>query len=60
MFGAIDGSHIPIITPTHSPTDYYNRKGFHSIVLQVLVDHLYRFLNVYVGWPGNVHDARFL
>ena len=31
-FGAIDGSHIPIIAPTHSPTDYDNRKGFHSIV----------------------------
>ena len=44
MFGAIDGSHIPIITPTHSPTNCYNRKGFHYIVLQVLVDHLYRLL----------------
>ena len=59
-FGAIDGSHIPIIAPTHSPTDYYNRKGFHSIVLQALVDHQYRFFNVYVGWPGSVHDARIL
>ena len=48
-FGAIDGSHIPIITPTHSPKDYYNRKRFHSIVLQALVDHLYRFFNVCVG-----------
>ena len=26
-FGAIDGSHIPIIAPTHSPTDYYIVKG---------------------------------
>ena len=60
MFGAIDGSHIPIITPTHRPMDYYNHKGFHSIVLQALVDHLYRFFNVYVGWPGSVRDARFL
>ena len=59
-FGAIDGSHIPILTPEHSPMDYYNRKGFHSIVLQALVDHDYRFMNVYVGWPGSVHDARIL
>ena len=57
-FGAIDGSCIPIFTPTHSPTDYYNRKGVHSIVLQSLVDHLYRFYNVYVVWPGSMHDAR--
>ena len=59
-FGAVDGSHIPIIPPCDCPTDYYNRKGFHSIVLQGLVDHQYRFLNVYVGWPGSVHDAQIL
>ena len=43
-FAAIDGNHIPIIPPHDSPTDYYNRKGFHSIVLQGLVDHQHRFL----------------
>ena len=59
-FGAVDGSHIPILPPHDSPTDYYNRKGFHSIVAQALVDHQYRFLNVFVGWPGSVHDARIL
>ena len=25
--------------------------------MQALVDHQYRFLNVYTGWPGSVHDA---
>ena len=24
------------------------------------MDHLYTLLNVYVGWPGSVCDARFL
>ena len=57
-FGAVDGSHIPIIPPYDCPTNYYNRKGFHSIVVQALVDHQNRFMNVYVGWPGSVHDAR--
>ena len=59
-FGAIDGSHIPILSPTDNPLDYFNRKGWHSIVLQALVDHEYKFMNTNVGWPGSVHDARIL
>ena len=59
-FGAIDGSHIPILPPMDSPREYYNRKGWHSIVLQALVDHDYKFMNTYVGWPGSVHDAWIL
>jgi hypothetical protein len=58
--GAIDGSHIPIVSPLEHPADYYNRKGWHSIILQGVVDHEYRFWNVNVGWPGRVHDARVL
>lgn len=56
--GALDGSHIPISAPVEHHTDYYNRKGFYSIVLQGLVDHRYCFIDVYTGWPGSVHDAR--
>lgn len=54
------GTHIPILPPENNPKDYYNRKGFHSVVLQVLVDYEGRFMNIYVGWPGNVHDSRIL
>ena len=58
--GAIDGTHIPIIAPKEHPTDYFNRKGYHSILVQALVDDQYRFLDIYTGWPGSVHDARVL
>ena len=34
---AVDGSHIPIVAPRLHAADYYNRKGFHSILLQGLV-----------------------
>ena len=56
--GAIDGSHIPIASPQEHLADYHNRKGWHSIILQGVVDHELRFWNVNVGWPGRVHDAR--
>lgn len=56
--GAVDGSHIPISAPVMNHTDYYNRKGFYSVVVQAVVDYRYRFMNVYTGWPGSVHDAR--
>lgn len=60
VVGAIDGSHIPITRPIHNQADYYNRKGFHSIILQAVVDYRYMFIDICVGWPGRVHDARVL
>ena len=56
--GAVDGTHIPIIRPVENATDYYNRKGFHSIIMQGAVDYRGIFIDVYIGWPGRVHDAR--
>ncbi|XP_071345501.1 uncharacterized protein [Trachinotus anak] len=58
--GAIDGSHLPIIAPEEHPRDYYNRKGWHSIILQAVVDGKGLFWDVCVGFPGSVHDARVL
>ena len=55
--GAVDGCHIPIKAPNEYPEDYYNRKGWHSIILQAVVDHNYCFTDICVGWPGRVHDA---
>ena len=60
VVGAVDDSHIPITRPVHNQADYYNRKGFHSIILQAVVDYRYMFIDICVGWPGRVHDARVL
>ena len=37
-----------------SPADYYTRKGWHSILCRGLSTTI----DIYVGWPGRVHDAR--
>lgn len=59
--GAIDGTHVPVMPPASLHTDnYYNRKGWYSIIIQAVVDHNYMFRDVCVGWPGSVHDARVL
>ncbi|XP_073488862.1 uncharacterized protein [Aquarana catesbeiana] len=47
--GAIDGSHIQIIAPQEYHTDYFNRKGWHSIILQGVVDGKGLFWNVNGG-----------
>ena len=56
--GAIDGTHIPILRPDESTSDYYNRKGYYSVIMQAMVDFRGLFMDVYIGWPGKVHDAR--
>lgn len=58
--GAIDGSHIPIVRPKKYSRDYNNRKGWHSVVLQAVVDGKGQFWDLNVGTPGSVHDSRIL
>ena len=47
--GAIDGTHIPIKRPDKSASDYYNRKGYYSIIMQAMVDYRGLFMDVYIG-----------
>ena len=35
---AIDSTHIPILAPEESHTDYINGKGYHSIIMQAVID----------------------
>ncbi|CAJ1061399.1 hypothetical protein H4Q32_000108 [Xyrichtys novacula] len=58
VVGAIDGCHVRIKPPAAHQLDFLNRKLFHSIQLQAICDHQGRFLDLFVGFPGSVHDAR--
>lgn len=58
IIGAVDGTHIRIDAPKTNHADYVNRKGFHSIQLQLVCDHKYLITHCYAGHPGSVHDQR--
>jgi len=53
--GSVNGCHIPVMPPV---SNYYNRKGWHLIILQAIVDHKYIIKDICVCWPSSVPDAR--
>lgn len=58
IFAALDGSHIPVQATFRKPERYINRKGWHSIVVQLVVDHKCVIRHWCSGFPGSTHDAR--
>lgn len=60
IIGSVDGCHIEIKRPVEHEEVYVNRKGYHSIILQGIVDSKKRFIDIYIGEPGSLHDARIL
>jgi len=56
--GAIDGTHIRIKQPLTHLDSYTNRKSYTSVVVQAVCDSRMSFLDISVGWPGSMHDAR--
>lgn len=56
VVGAIDGSHVKI--NEQDSLDWLNRKGYYSMLVQAICDFDMIFMDLVVGWPGSVHDAR--
>jgi len=60
FLGAIDGSHVRIDKPVEDADSYINRKQYFSIHVQGTANHKLKFMDVFIGYPGSVHDARVL
>jgi hypothetical protein len=56
ILGAIDGSHVPIITPKVNPKSYYYQKGFYSKLIQGLVDAKCSFWDYHYEWASSIHN----
>jgi len=61
--GAIDCTHVVLARApagTTHPLAFLDRKSQFSMQVQAVADQDMVFLDVCVGWPGSVHDARIL
>ena len=58
IVGAIDGTHIKIISPRDSAVDYFSRNQQHDFIIQAVSDGKGLFLDFAAGYPGSLHDAR--
>uniref|UniRef100_UPI00358E9383 uncharacterized protein isoform X1 n=1 Tax=Myxine glutinosa TaxID=7769 RepID=UPI00358E9383 len=58
--GAIDCTHIPIIAPQEYHYDYVNKKDWHSVVLQVVVDGQSLFWDLCAGFAGSANDSHVI
>ncbi|XP_052778725.1 putative nuclease HARBI1 [Mya arenaria] len=58
VLGCIDLTHVRIRAPTHNEADFVNRKGFHSVNIQMVCDARLIIMDVVAKWPGSVQDSR--
>ncbi|XP_023312227.1 putative nuclease HARBI1 [Anoplophora glabripennis] len=56
--GVIDGTHIKIRNPGGEDGEVFrNRKGYFSIITQIVCDSDLKITDIVARWPGSTHDA---
>ncbi|XP_052225066.1 putative nuclease HARBI1 [Dreissena polymorpha] len=56
--GAIDGKHVACKAPPNSGSEFYNCKGFYSVILFAMVDADFKFTYVDVSGNGSSSDVQ--
>lgn len=56
--GIIDGTRIKVDSRKHRKNDYIDRKNITSLGLQAICNEKRKFTDIFVGYPGSVHDNR--
>nr|CAH7732315.1 unnamed protein product [Callosobruchus chinensis] len=57
VIGCIDCTHIQ---PATDPESYINRKKVYSIQMQTVCDSIQKLTDIFIGYPGSVHDAHII
>lgn len=59
VIGALDGTYIPLRTPVKKiKSTYVNRHDITALTMQGICDSRKRFLDVFTGVSGKIHDSR--
>ncbi|XP_033744292.1 putative nuclease HARBI1, partial [Pecten maximus] len=58
VVGCLDCTHVRIQGPTENEKDFVNRKGFHSLNVQMTCNAEFLITSCVAKWPGSVHDSR--
>ena len=53
----VDGFHVRIGTPHTDENAFVNRKGYHSINVQAMMDPDYKIADIVARWPGSTHNS---
>ena len=56
--GVIDGKHVACKAPRNSGSEFYNYKGFYSVILFAMVDADYKFTYIDISGNGSSSDAQ--
>ena len=58
--GGLDCTHVRTFVSDSQEHSFMNRKGFTSFNIQAVCDQNYKFIHLYLFWPGSTHDSFIL